>query len=32
VMPMSQVEFNAFVRAEYRRWRRIVQDAGVEPQ
>jgi tripartite-type tricarboxylate transporter receptor subunit TctC len=31
-MPMSQGEFNAFVRAEYGRWQRIVKDAGVEPQ
>ncbi len=32
VMPMSQTEFAAFVKAEYARWERIVRDVGVEPQ
>ena len=32
VMPMSQAEFAAFVKAEYARWEGIVKHAGVEPQ
>ena len=32
VMPMSQAEFAAFVKAEYARWQGIVKHAGVEPQ
>ena len=32
VMPMSQADFAAFVKAEYARWQRIVKHAGVEPQ
>ena len=32
VMPMSQAEFAAFVKAEYGKWEKIVKDAGVEPQ
>ena len=30
LMPMSQPEFAAFVKAEYARWEKIVKDAGVE--
>ena len=32
LMPMSQPEFAAFVKAEYARWEAIVRDAGVERQ
>ena len=32
VMPMSQADFAAFVKAEYARWQGIVKHAGVEPQ
>ena len=32
VLPMSQDEFAAFVKAEYARWENIVRAAGVEPQ
>jgi tripartite-type tricarboxylate transporter receptor subunit TctC len=32
VMPMSQLEFTAFVKDEYGRWEKIVKAAGVEPQ
>jgi tripartite-type tricarboxylate transporter receptor subunit TctC len=32
LMPMSQSEFAAFVKAEYARWETIVREAGVERQ
>ena len=32
LMPMSQPEFAAFVKAEYARWEKIVQAAGVEKE
>jgi tripartite-type tricarboxylate transporter receptor subunit TctC len=32
IMPMSQPEFAAFVKAEYARWETVVKDAGVEKQ
>ena len=32
VMPMTQEEFETFVKVEYVKWGKIVKDAGVEPQ
>jgi tripartite-type tricarboxylate transporter receptor subunit TctC len=32
VTAMSQLEFAQSVQAEYKKWQRIVKEAGIEPQ